>query len=168
MRSTVVPAQVTTIEDRIAGNIGVSQLVLLLLPVFIGGMLYVLLPPFFEYGVYKVVLVVVMTVLCGVLAIRIKGQIILKWLIAIVTYNLRPRYYVANKNSKHGRDKSQALVFANVEERALTKMREIKATPKLTTQELVNIEHILSNPQANLRFSTDAKGELHVHITEVQ
>lgn len=168
MRSTVVPAQVTTVEDRIAGNIGVSQLMLLLAPVFGGGILYVFLPPFFGYSVYKIVVLVTFAVICSVLAIRIKGQIVLKWLISIITYNTRPRYYIANKNHIHGREKVQKMTFDDIEQRAIEKVKEIKRTHRLSTQELVNIESILANPQANLRFSTDAKGELRVHITEVQ
>lgn len=168
MRSTVVPAQVTTVEDRIAGNIGVSQLMLLLAPVFGGGILYVFLPPFFGYSIYKIVVLVTFAVICSVLAIRIKGQIVLKWIIAIVTYNSRPRFYVANKNHMHGRDKAQKITFEDIEQKALEKVRNIKSTHRLSTQELVNIESILANPKANLRFSTDAKGELRVHITEVQ
>ena len=40
MRTTVVPAQVTTVEDKIAGNLGLSQLLLLTLPVFGGSALF--------------------------------------------------------------------------------------------------------------------------------
>ena len=34
MKMTVVPAQVTTVEDRIIGNLGFSQILLLIVPVF--------------------------------------------------------------------------------------------------------------------------------------
>lgn len=167
MRSTIVPAQVTTVEDRIAGNLGVSQLILLLLPVFGGGLLYVFLPPFFGYSVYKVVVLMVFAVMCALMAIRIKGQILLRWLIAIARYNHRPRYYVYSKNSMFGRE---PLSKPAAEKKVLVKQKAkvaLPALPKLSTQELVKIEDIIANPQANLRFTTNAKGELRVHITEV-
>jgi len=169
MRSTVVPAQVTTVEDKIAGNLGLSQLLLLTLPVFGGSALFVILPPFFSYAVYKVVLIVCFAVICGSLAIRIKGRILLLWAIAILRYNLRPRYYVFNKNSSYMRDTSSVTKHQEPEE--VTKPEKIAepvAFPQLSTAELVRIEDIIANPQANLRITTNRKGELSVRITEVQ
>lgn len=168
MRSTVVPAQVTTAEDKIAGSLGLSQLLLLTLPVFGGSALFVLLPPFFNYAVYKVVLIVCFASLCGLLAIRIKGQILLFWLIAIIRYNTRARYYVFNKNSAHLRDHMPTLKTKEIAEERHTKKTIAQRLPQLSTAELVHIEEIIANPQANLHFRTNRKGELSVHITEVR
>ena len=167
MRSTVVPAQVTTVEDRIAGGLGLSQLLLLLVPVFAGSMLYVVLPPFFGYHEYKVVLLVLLTVICGLLAIRVKGQLLLFWMIAIVKYNRRPRYFVYSKNSMHAREESQTL---KTEDEPLPEPTIMKSPtlPALSTADLIRVEDILANPAANVRFTTTRKGELRVHITEVQ
>jgi hypothetical protein len=157
MRSTIVPAQVTTVEDRVAGKLGLSQLVLLAAPVFLGSILYVILPPFYEYHVYKIVVLVVLAVACGLLAVRVKGQILLLWLLMIARYNLRPRYFVYSKNSLHGRDK----VEPSKSEKAADTSAEAPAVarPKLPQ---------LSTAQANVRFTTTRKGELRVHITEGQ
>lgn len=167
MRSTVVPAQVTTVEDRIAGNLGLSQLILLIAPLFLGSILYVILPPFFGYHVYKVVVLVVLAVLCGLLAIRIKGQILLLWLLAVVRYNRRPRYYVYSKNSLHARNYGETAAVETVAEEAPVTARATRKLPQLSTADLVKIEDILANPQANVRFATTKKGELRVYITEV-
>jgi hypothetical protein len=169
MRSTIVPAQVTTIEDRVAGKLGLSQLVLLAAPVFLGSILYVILPPFYEYHVYKIVVLVALAVACGLLAVRIKGQILLLWLLMIARYNLRPRYFVYSKNSLHGRDKvepikSEKVVDTGAEAPAVVRPKQ----PQLSTADLVKIEELLANPQANVRFTTTRKGELRVHITEGQ
>jgi hypothetical protein len=169
MRSTIVPAQVTTVEDRVAGKLGLSQLVLLAAPVFLGSILYVILPPFYEYHVYKIVVLVVLAVACGLLAVRIKGQILLLWLLMIARYNLRPRYFVYSKNSLHGRDKvepskSEEAVDTGADAPAVARPKQ----PQLSTAELVKIEELLANPQANVRFTTTRKGELRVHITEGQ
>lgn len=168
MRSTVVPAQITTVEDKIAGSLGLTQLILLTVPVFGGSALFVFLPPFFSYAVYKIVLITCFAALCGLLAIRIKGKILLFWLIALLRYNLRPRYYLFDKNDMHLRE---TPLIVQEEESA----EPVKATkkarphlPQLSTAELVQIENIITNPQANLHFKTNRKGELYVHITEVQ
>src|SRR5438045_2898426 len=104
MRTTIVPAQITTVEDKIAGNLGLSQIMLLIAPVFGGSSLFVIFPPFFNYAAYKVVLIAITALLCGMLAVRIKGKILLFWLIAVLRYNLRPAYYVFDKNSMHNRE----------------------------------------------------------------
>lgn len=166
MRSTVVPAQVTTVEDRIAGNLGLSQLLLLLIPVFAGSILYVLLPPFFGYHEYKVVLLVLLATVCGTLAIRIKGQILLLWIIAIVKYNRRPRYFVYSKNSTHTREQPLPLA-QEAEQSPEPAMKASLALPQLSTAELVRVEEVLTNPQAKVHFTTNRKGELRVHVTEV-
>jgi hypothetical protein len=168
MRTTIVPAQITTIEDRIAGRLGLSQLLLLIAPIFGGSGIFVILPPFFDYAVYKVVLIVCFTVLSGLLAIRIKGKILLVWCVVLLRYNLRPRYYVFSKNSLHAR----AVEKPVVEEEAAEELRPQKVAPirlrQLSTAELVQVEKIISNPAVNLRFVTNKKGVLSVRLTEVQ
>lgn len=167
MRSTVVPAQVTTVEDRIAGSLGLSQLILLITPIFVGSILYVILPPFFGYHPYKVVLFVLLATVCGVLAIRIKGQILLLWLMAIVRYNRRPRYFVFSKNSLHARSHAAPVEEEPAAAEQSPRMNPLHKLPSLSTADLVRVEDILANPQANVRFTTNRKGELRVHITEV-
>lgn len=168
MRTTVVPAQVTTVEDRIAGSLGLSQLILLTVPVFGGSALFVVLPPFFNYAVYKVVLIVCFAALCALLAIRVKGKILLQWLIAIVRYNSRPRYYVYDKNDTHMRDIAPTVKQEVAEEAIEQKKTILQKLPQLSTPDLVKIEDIIANPQANLHFTTNRKGELSVHITEIK
>ena len=72
MKSTIVPAQVTTTEDKIVGSISVTQLILLVIPVFVGGMSYALMPPSLKFSLYKVFLVFILFIVFGIMAIRIK------------------------------------------------------------------------------------------------
>jgi len=168
MRSTVVPAQITTVEDKIAGSLGLSQLILLTVPIFGGSALFVFLPPFFSYATYKVVLITAFAALCGLLAIRIKGKILLLWGVVLLRYNSRPRYYVFNKNDVHLRDIAPRVKEEKAVEQAKPEKKLLPSLPQLSTAELVRIENIITNPQANLHFKTNRKGELYVHITEVR
>lgn len=167
MRTTVVPAQVTTVEDKIAGNLGLSQLLLLTLPVFGGSALFVALPPFFNYATYKIVVIVCFAVLCGTLAIRIKGKILLLWAMVILRYNLRPRFYVFDRNSEHLRDVSQPVKTEEVTKKAEPE-KPVQIFPQLSTTELVQVEHLLTHPNSNLHLKTNSKGKLSVHFTEVE
>jgi hypothetical protein len=167
MRTTIVPAQITTVEDKIAGNLGISQLLLLTMPIFGGSLLFVGLPPFFSYATYKIVVIVCFAALCGTLAIRIKGKILLFWGIVILRYNLRPRYYVPDRNHPHLREVSPEVKPEKTVEESQPK-RNRKQLPQLSTPELVQVEHLIADPAANLRVMTNRKGELSVHLTEVK
>jgi hypothetical protein len=170
MRTTIVPAQITTVEDRIAGRLGLTQLLLLIAPIFGGSAIFVILPPFFAYAVYKVVLITCVAALCALLAIRIKGKILLFWAITLLRYNLRPRYYLFNKNSTHTRE---IVLPADMEDETTEEpsTQEVTAPIRkanLTTAERVQIEDLLANPAANVHITTTKRGELRVHLTEVQ
>lgn len=167
MKATVVPAQVTTVEDRIAGNLGLSQLLLLSLPVFGGSGLYIILPPFMHPVLYKLVIIVVFFLVCSLMAIRIRGKILLFWLIIIARYNVRPRYYVFNKNAVAGREHFEHRVADDYTEITAPEPAK-KAIPKpLAIPDIMRLQNLLDNPAANLTFET-AKGGLRVRITEVK
>ena len=166
MKVTVVPAQITTVEDRVAGNLGVSQLLLLALPIFGGSLLYVILPPFMGSASYKLVIMTVLAVLCGVSAIRIKGKIMLLWIIILLRYKIRPRYYVFTKQSSYGRE----LEHMEQESEATEETEELSAATKqvvgLSIAEQVRLQRMLNHPNADMSFKTK-KGELYVSITKV-
>lgn len=166
MKTTIVPAQVTTVEDKITGNLGVSQMLLLVAPVFIGSLLFVLLPPFYEYAVYKVVLLVVLALVCMTLAIRIRGKIILVWIAIMLHYNLRPKYYVFNKNDMYLRYEEYS------EEESVTVVSAKKQSHQsvaglIPLPDAVNVEQLIANPSANFRLKVSKKGKLSVHLTEI-
>lgn len=167
MKVTVVPAQITTVEDRIAGSLGLNQLLLLSLPVFGGSALYIVLPPTMHSSLYKVIAIATLALVCSILAIRVKGKILLLWLVVILRYNLRPRYYVFNKNSLTSRD------IYEPEQPQQEPSQVADATPKrrrlspLSLGDTAKLQAILENPAANLTFVANKKGGLNVFITEI-
>lgn len=165
MKITVVPAQITTMEDRIAGNLGLSQLLLLAAPVFGGSALYVVLPPNMHSADYKLIAIATLYVVCSLLAIRIRSKILLFWIILLLRYNLRPRYYVFNKRSLFGRDNYSPVKLAEEEEVSI-KPQRVRKPLSLSVAELIGLQEIMENPAANLSFETK-KGNLYVNITEV-
>ena len=168
MRTATVPAQITTVEDKIAGELSMTQLLLLVTPVFGAAGIFVILPPFFASAPYKIATIICIAVLFATLAIRIKGKILLMWLVVLARYNARPRYYLFNKNDVHLRDIPKHEVSQEATEKAVPKKSVHRVLPRLSTAELVRVEQLITNPEANLHFSTDKKGALNVHITEVR
>lgn len=168
MRTTAVPAQVTTVEDRIMGNLGFSQLVLFILPFFVGVGLFVILPPIMHGSLYKYIVMVVIATISSVLAIRIKGKIILLWLITIVRYNIRPKYYVFQKSTAAHREEYKLQKADTPEEAKTTDRAKVSELPKLAFHDAVQVLETINKPGSNLRFEMTKKGGLNVRLTEVE
>jgi hypothetical protein len=169
MKVTVVPAQVTTVEDRIAGRLGLSQLLLLAAPIFGGSALYIILPPAMHSSTYKLAIIISLMLICSTMAIRIKGKIILLWLIVILRYRLRPSYYVFNKNAVSGRDQpAKPTAQDNEAENENKTVKPRRTFPLLSTAEITRVQAIMENPAANIMFKATKKGGLNVLITEVK
>ncbi|QQS26795.1 PrgI family protein [bacterium] len=166
MRSTAVPAQVTTVEDRIMGNLGFSQLVLCIVPIFVGAGLFVILPPIMEGNIYKYLVMSVIALLSGILAIRIKGKIVLFWLVTILRYNLRPRHYVFQKSADYREE--YTIKKTDASEQTSTTAAKVPPLPKLAFHDAAQVLETINKPGSNLRFEMTKKGALYVRLTEVE
>lgn len=98
MKTTVVPAQITTVEDKIAGSLNFIQIILLVFSLIIGTAFYGLIPPKLHLSTLKIVLIGLEFVVLGTLALRYKGRILADWLVVYLRYKARPRVYVFDKN----------------------------------------------------------------------
>lgn len=168
MKSTMVPAQVTTVEDKIAGNLSLQQLLMLTSPIFIAAAIYVLIPPTLHLTAAKVVISLAIFVVFASMAIRIKGKLLVEWAVVIVRYNVRPRYFIFNKNDSYLRQSmNPELVEENDTETIKKPKTKTHHLPKLSVPELVRIESAITDPRANFNLQT-RKGKLNVHITEIK
>lgn len=169
MKRSIVPAQITTVEDRIVGGLTSYQLTLLLSPLCAGFVAYALLPPDFRLAWYKLGAVAVLELIGVLLSIRIKGRMLLFWFITIARYNTRPRFYIYDKNDPFLRDTAAGRPVAAAE----TPVRA-EATPKpsrlphLALPDVVKIEGIMADPRANLRFKAGKGGKLNAIIQEIK
>jgi hypothetical protein len=167
VKVVVVPAQVTTVEDRITGNLSVSQIALFAVPIFGGSLLYAALPPSLEFSLYKLIMIGFVSILAGLLAIRIKGRIVLVWAFILLRYRLRPRRYLFNKNTALYRE-DYPEPPKEAETRTTIEEHTPAVLPKLGIQEKAYVYATLDDPISRLRFETTKKGGLNVRITEVQ
>lgn len=169
MKATIVPAQVTTVEDRVAGNLGFSQLILFAIPVFGGSLLYTVLPPSMSASAYKLVIIGIAAVVSSVLAIRIKGKILLLWMIVLLRYNLRPKLYLFNKNTNSFRENypDHPVPPDQVDARSITKQSS-PILPKLGLVDSARAFEALDNPLRQLRYETTKNGGLYVRYTEIE
>lgn len=168
MRSTVIPAQITTVEDRIAGNLNFTQILLLMIPVIWIAVVYSLLPPAMDMVWYKLLIMFVITLLCIVLALRIKGKLLLEWAVLVITFNLRPTYYVFDKN-----DSSQRSIDLPVSKKRPTfalkrveKKKVMTVAPQIAVSDLLRVEQLLEGKSFSLRESK--KGGFDVALEQIR
>ncbi|XMB34280.1 PrgI family protein [Candidatus Saccharibacteria bacterium oral taxon 955] len=167
MKTTVVPAQVTTVEDRIIGKLGFSQIVLLMIPVFLSAGIFTLLPPVMNGALHKYVLMALSLITCGILSIRVKGKIIALWLVTVLRYNLRPKYYLFDKNTTAFRNEYKNT--SREDEEVINQPAKKQQKPeKLDDISTIKTRQIIDDPTADVRFETDKKGGLHVRFTKVK
>lgn len=167
MKITVVPAQVTTVEDRIMGSLSFSQMILVITPIFLGGALFAFLPPAFGSSPYKYILMGVIALVCIVLAVRIRGRIVALWLATILRYNLRPTYYLFDKNTSSLR-KDYAHIEISEQTTETAKDEQIPLRARLSLQETSRALATIDNPASHIRFETTKKGGLYVRLTEIE
>ena len=103
MKTRVIPAQVTTVEDKIAGNLNFTQILLLVASVLIATGIFVLFPKPMSLELYKLPLIIGTFGILGMLAFRVRDRVVLSWVVLLVSYMLRPRIYVFDKNSTFAR-----------------------------------------------------------------
>jgi hypothetical protein len=169
MKTAIVPAQITTVEDKIAGNLTLQQVGLLASPVFIDFALYAALPTTLKFNAYKLALMVVVTLAADLLAVRVRGKILLAWAITMLKYNARPRHYVFDKNNTHFRSEESVLVKEAKAQTAVGIKRAVQSDAlQLSEEDVFKLEHILAHPSANLSFATSKKGVLYASISEIK
>jgi len=168
VKTTVVPAQVTTVEDKVAGSLSLQQLIMLTSPIFLGSVVYVLFPPFFKAEPYKIVIITVVFAVFATLAIRIKGRLLIQWIGILLRYNQRPRFHIYNKNDSYLRIKHDETPIVKPTKRPLEKVTSPIITTAVPISDKARLEQIVTDPRAKLTFRTNKKGGLNVHIQEIK
>ncbi|MBI2314443.1 hypothetical protein HYU93_00060 [Candidatus Daviesbacteria bacterium] len=170
MRTTVIPAQITTIEDKIAGNLSLTQILILMVPVFWTAIVYTLLTPAMKLAWYKFPLILIVLFICLTLSLRIKGKVVLNWLIVLLNFNVRPKYYLFNKNDAYQRiidlpvvERKQVKLF---KEKVVTKEAP-KTAPNFAVSDFVAFENFINNPNYSLSFKSK-KGGVNVAFEQIK
>ena len=167
MKRSIVPAQITTVEDRVLGNLTPYQAALISLPLVFGVVFYAMLPPHFHLKMYKVGIIAGLELIGAILSIRVNDQMLIFWLITRLKYNLRPRYYIYDKNDMYLRKIPSDLdvVTAKKPEQKTTSPTEDVPNIKLSTA--VRIQELMADERVNLRIKA-SKGMLNVVANEIK
>lgn len=157
MRTTIIPAQITTIEDKIAGSLSLTQILILIIPIFWTAIIYVGIGPTMKVTPLKISLVLVVLFICLLLIIRIKDKIVANWLAVIVRYQNRPRYWLYNKNDLTNRivDIPVEVVTQKTEKVVATQPDTVPTN--VNVAELVRLEQLIRRGNVALRYQFTKK-----------
>lgn len=170
MRTKVIPAQITTVEDKIAGNLSLTQIMILISPVFLATIIYVLFPPSMQLVIYKIILTVFVALMCIFLSLRIEGVVVAQWLVILFRYNLRPKFYVFNKNDTYQRVLDLPKIVTKPRFAFKKAVVKEKVETKLSTlhiSDAIKLEYALTSKKLDLKFRVAKKGGLNVAFQEI-
>jgi len=171
MRTTVIPAQVTTVEDKIAGNLNLTQILILMVPVFWTTIVYTFFAPSMRLAWYKLPLILIVLFICLILSLRIKGKVVLEWLFVLLRYHVRPKIYCFDKNDEYQRVldlpvfEKKPIKLLN----AKTVKKEVKHTAqKLNLGDFIKLDNLLGNSKYTVSYKSGRKGGINVAFEKIQ
>ncbi len=150
MKTKVIPAQITTIEDKITNNLNLTQLFLLVAPILFGISFYTVMPVKFRFTTYKIPFILIAFIVFPVLSLRVKGRVLINWLILWFTFLLRSHIYVFNKNDLYLREvlfeteKKQKLILSEPKGR--------EESDKILDLKEAAIDYQIINRNRNINF----------------
>lgn len=150
MRTTVIPAQVTTVEDTIAGNLTLTQIMLFIAPMLISTAIYAVLPQKLSFTTYKIPLIFFVSLTFILLALRIKGRLVLNWFILLVSFLVRPHLFVFNKNTTFIRD---FALYIPEKKKVVAKHAKAVIPKEAEAEPEFDYESLLRNTGVNVRFT---------------
>lgn len=168
MRNRVIPAQITTVEDKIAGNLSLTQVLILLSPVLLTTLVYIVIPPTMDFNWYKLIATALLSIVCVSLAIRIKGKIVLQWIAILARYNLRPKYYIFNKNTTFAREIYLTEKKPAKKQPVVTAKEEASSLENLSVREMLDLQNLLNKKDFDLTYNISGKGGLNVAFEKVR
>ena len=171
MRTTVIPAQITTVEDKIAGSFNLTQIMILMVPVFWTTIVYTLFIPQMHLAWYKIPLVLVVLVLSLILSLRIKGKVVIEWLMILLKYQNRPKYYMFDKNDSFLRtldlphfEKKPIRLFKP----KIVTLQVKRQTTKFDIADFIKLENIIGSPKYTVSFKSERRGGINVAFEQLK
>jgi hypothetical protein len=167
MRSTIIPAQITTVEDKIVGDISFTQIILLLIPVLISLALHSLVHPAMHLSLPKTLIILILFTIFFILSFRLKGRLVLDWLIIYSRYSLRPSFYVLNKNDSLYRTTEDLLPETPAKAPAHQLQPKLQPHPAITTRSRIRLDRLLSRSRCHIECKPLHQGRLHVAYQQI-
>jgi len=153
MRTTIIPAQITTVEDKIAGSFNLAQILILMAPVLLTAIVYALFLPVMQFCAYKFLIIIVAAIIALILALRIKDKIVAEWLSLLISYQLQPKYYLFNKNDlTHRQLTVHPLVKEKIIKKKVSKKLTVDPNWEMSLLESIKLQNLIDSGKVALRY----------------
>lgn len=152
MRTTIIPAQITTVEDKIAGSLNLTQIILLMAPVLWGTLVYIVFAPAMKIAPYKIGLVFSVTLIFLLLALRIKEKIVVDWIGVLLRYKTRPKYYLFTKNDLTERVVDLPFIESVQSTKKVVVKNQRKRQSELSIEDLIKLEQAMGSKRLAVSF----------------
>ncbi len=159
MRVSVIPAQITNVEDKITSSLSITQIIILILALLISFFIYLVIPPFLKFSLLKLIPSIILSGSISVLAIRRRDQnLVLNYLILYLSFLLRPRIYVLTPSSKYNHNP----------ELNITKMSSKKVRSEIipSSRQTDHLSELVKDSDKYV-FKFNKKGKLYVQISNI-
>jgi hypothetical protein len=166
VKTTVVPAQITTVEDTITGNLTLTQLILLASSIVTSLLIYAFLSPLMRLSGLKVIIMTLTACTVAMMALRFRGRLVLTWVTLLVRYNFRPRYYVFDKNDQFARGEIKTSKLSQPSPN--TPLSKGETNIGVHPKEVIRISDLMGSPLSKLTFKSNRRGQLRVIITQIK
>lgn len=142
-----------------------TQVFLLITPVLFSGIIYLIFPPNLHLAFYKIPIMLFIAVICGTLAIRFRGKVIISWFVILMRYNSRPRYYIANKNDIYLKDIEFEAQADEIKAEPVVKKVQ-KHRSAISLPDLLTLEQYISRRKASMSVKFEKKGKIYVSLSQ--
>jgi len=95
MRISIVPAEMTSVKDKIIGNLEIKQILLLVCPLIFAIFTYLAIPPFNKTNSLKIILFIIFSFISSILSINISGELVLEIINNGFKYLIRPKIHLS-------------------------------------------------------------------------
>jgi hypothetical protein len=164
MKRTIIPAQITTVEDRFAANLTLSQLITLSSALFLDIFLFLILPKFAKLDTYKVVTFTLIDPVIAALAYRYKEDTLLNWLKLIHEYRSNTHIYIFDKNTDFNRP-GDLDIETETEPTKQVKVVNEKPIP-MAIEDRVKAYKLLDQIDYEFKFAKSKGAEVNVQIIQ--
>ncbi len=162
MKTTRIPAQITTIEDTVAGKLTLRQLILLIIPIILSMMMYIFIPKYFNFSTPKIIISSFLIIISSVASINTKNRLIIDWIVILIKYIFRPKYFVYERSSITFKDKLKMNLINNKNHENIKNKIEEK-----TISTIFSYGKISLNPKFSISFKPVKKGGIKVAIYKI-
>jgi hypothetical protein len=150
MRISIVPAEMTSVKDKIIGNLELKQILLLATPLIFAIFTYIAIPPFNKTNSPKIILFIIFSFISSILSINISGELVLEIIINGFKYLIRPKIHLST--------------IKNLEDEILEDLKNNEISMENSRPPEIKDRIKLDLPKGNVAFYFNRKGALNVRF----